>query len=113
MGLIKTGLKAAVAVKTAHVVHDRIQRRQQAQWAAGGQLGTAPLAGTAPPAGAVPPAGAPQAPAPVTQVEPAAAAAHPPVSDMLAQLTKLGELRAAGVLTEAEFAVQKARILNG
>jgi hypothetical protein len=31
----------------------------------------------------------------------------------LAQLTQLGELRAAGVLTEAEFAEQKALILGG
>jgi hypothetical protein len=30
---------------------------------------------------------------------------------MLEQLQKLGELRAAGVLTEAEFAAQKAKIL--
>jgi hypothetical protein len=30
---------------------------------------------------------------------------------MLEQLKKLGELRAAGVLTEAEFATQKAKIL--
>jgi hypothetical protein len=32
---------------------------------------------------------------------------------MLAQLAQLGALKAAGVLTEAEFAAQKARILNG
>ena len=39
MGLIKTGLKATVAVKTTHVVHDRIQiNRQQAEW---GSPGTA------------------------------------------------------------------------
>ncbi len=31
---------------------------------------------------------------------------------MLAQLTQPGELRASGVLTEAEFEVQKARILS-
>jgi hypothetical protein len=30
---------------------------------------------------------------------------------MFEQLQKLGELRAAGVLTEAEFAAQKAKIL--
>jgi hypothetical protein len=85
MGLIKTALKTAVAVKTAHVVHDRIQRRQSEQWAAEGH--PAPTA----------PAGAP----------PAA------VDDTLARLTQLGELRAAGVLTEAEFESQKARILSG
>jgi hypothetical protein len=77
MGLIKTALKTAVAVKTAHVVHDRIQRRQAEQWAAHGS--------------------------------PAAA---PAVDEMLARLTQLGELKAAGVLTEEEFATQKARILN-
>jgi hypothetical protein len=77
MGLIKTALKTAVAVKTAHVVHDRIQRRQGEQWA-------------------------------VTQ-----GSASAPVDDTLARLTQLGELRASGVLTEAEFQAQKARILNG
>jgi hypothetical protein len=30
---------------------------------------------------------------------------------MLEQLQKLGELKAAGVLTEEEFAAQKARVL--
>ena len=30
---------------------------------------------------------------------------------MLAQLTQLGELRSSGVLTEAEFEAQKAKIL--
>jgi hypothetical protein len=37
MGLIKTGLKAAVAVKVGHMVHDRIQQRQQTHGAAEGQ----------------------------------------------------------------------------
>jgi hypothetical protein len=77
MGLIKTALKTAVAVKTAHVVHDRIQRRQGEKWVA-------------------------------EQGNSAAA-----VDDTLARLTQLGELRAAGVLTEAEFESQKARILGG
>jgi hypothetical protein len=77
MGLIKTALKTAVAVKTAHVVHDRIQRRQAEQWAAHNSSAPAPA-----------------------------------VDETLARLTQLGELKAAGVLTEAEFATQKARILN-
>jgi hypothetical protein len=108
MGLIKTGLKTAVAVKTAHVVHDRIQRRQHAQWAAQGH-----------PAGLAPPAAAsvPVAPAaPVASPQPVPSPAPVAADDMtgrLAQLTQLGELRAAGVLTDAEFQVQKARILNG
>jgi len=32
---------------------------------------------------------------------------------MLEQLLKLGELKQAGVLTEAEFHTQKAKILDG
>jgi len=86
MGLIKTGLKAAVFVNTADVVHERILQRQEEHWAA---RGGAP--------------GGPSSPA----AQPAA-----PASDTLAQLTQLGELRASGVLTDAEFAEQKARILG-
>jgi hypothetical protein len=86
MGLIKTGLKAAVFVKTADVVHERILRRQEEHWAA---RGGAPGNPSAPPA------------------QPAS-----PADSTLAQLTQLGELRASGVLTEAEFQEQKARILN-
>ena len=33
--------------------------------------------------------------------------------DQLAKLKQLGELKASGVLTEAEFEAQKAKILNG
>ena len=35
------------------------------------------------------------------------------MSEKLDQLKQLGELLQAGVLTEAEFQQQKARILNG
>jgi hypothetical protein len=79
MGLIKTALKTAVAVKTAHVVHDRIQRRQGEKW-----TGEHPLAAPA-----------------------------PSMDNTLAQLAQLGDLRAAGVLTESEFEAQKTRILGG
>ena len=118
MGLIKTGLKAAVAVKVAHMVHDRIEQRKQAEWAAAGHPGAMPATGGQ--SGGMPaPAGAPQAAAPAATAPAAAApaaaapAAAAPVSDTLAQLTQLGELKAAGVLTEDEFQTQKARILNG
>jgi hypothetical protein len=110
MGLIKTGLKAAVAVKVAHMVHDRIESRQHAQWAAAGHPAGMPATGN--PVGMPAAAGATQAP--MAHPAPAApAAASPPVHDTLAQLTQLGELKAAGVLTEEEFQAQKARILNG
>ena len=39
-------------------------------------------------------------------------AAAPSVDDLYTQLTKLGELRETGLLTEAEFAQQKARLLG-
>ena len=45
--------------------------------------------------------------APVAPAQPA------DMSDRLTQLKQLGELLSAGVLTQAEFEQQKARILNG
>ncbi|EHN10705.1 hypothetical protein PAI11_24560 [Patulibacter medicamentivorans] len=41
------------------------------------------------------------------------ASAPAPAADPIEQLRKLGELRASGVLTDAEFEQQKARILGG
>jgi hypothetical protein len=49
----------------------------------------------------------PQAPQP----EPPPAPGAVNVDDLHAQLTKLGELRAAGLLTDDEFATYKARLL--
>jgi hypothetical protein len=114
MGLIKTGVKAAVAVKVGHMVHDRIQQRQQAQWAAGGHPAPVPAAGGYP-AGAPAPAAQPYATPPPQAAPPHAAPAAAPaaVDETLAQLTRLGELKSAGVLTEEEFQAQKARILHG
>ena len=111
MGLIKTGLKAAVAVKVAHMVHDRIQSRQHAEWAAGHPAAGHPAASH--PAGMPAAAGTTLAAPAGHPATAAPAAASPPVHDTLAQLTQLGELKAAGVLTEEEFQAQKARILNG
>jgi hypothetical protein len=56
------------------------------------------------------PYGAPYG-APPPQAAPAAA--PPPQLDMVEQLKKLGELRDAGILTEEEFAAQKAKLLGG
>jgi len=96
-------LKTAATVAVASSVHGRVQRRQQARWAAQDQGSAAAVPPPAPPAPA-PPAPAPPAPAPPPQ----------PVDmgERLAQLAQLGELMKAGVLTEAEFEQQKARILN-
>lgn len=93
MGLLRTAGRAAVASS----VHGRVQRRQRARWAhqdAQAQPTTSqPVA--------VPPA------------MPAAAAQPADTREQLALLTQLGELRQAGVLTEAEFAAKKAEILGG
>jgi hypothetical protein len=48
---------------------------------------------------------------PAYQQPPPPAAAASAAVDPLEQLQKLGELKAAGVLTEEEFAIQKAKIL--
>ena len=89
MGLIGGMARTAVVAGTATAVSNRVSRRQANRWGA---------------------QEAPQAEAPVYQ-SPAPAAPAAAAPDMLDQLQKLGDLKAAGVLTEAEFATQKARIL--
>ena len=91
MGILKTAATVAVASS----VHGRIQRRQQQRWAAQDQA-----------------AGLAAAP-PVPQQAPPAAVPQAGPSERLAQLTQLGELKTAGVLSEAEFEREKARILSG
>ena len=100
MGILKTAATVAVASS----VHGRIQRRQQARWAAQDQASAAPMPA---PQAAVAPAPPPQAPVPQAPAPP------PDMGERLAQLAQLGELMKAGILTEAEFEQQKARILNG
>jgi hypothetical protein len=107
-------LKTAATVAVASSVHGRIQRRQQNRWAAQDQANAAAM--PAPPPGQyAAPAHPPQAyaePAPL----PPAPAAQPQSAGMnerIAQLKQLGELLSAGVLTQAEFEQQKARVLNG
>lgn len=111
MGLLKTAATVAVASS----VHGRVQRRQQARWAAQDQA-------NAPAVPAPPPPPQYAAPAPTQQAHaepvppphsPAAAAPPADMNERLAQLRQLGELLSAGVLTQAEFEQQKGRILNG
>jgi hypothetical protein len=98
MGLIGGMARTAVVAGTATAVSNRVSRRQANRWAAQEQPQEQPQQQYQEPP---PPAYAPPPPPP-----PAAEA-----PDLLEQLKKLGELRAAGVLTEAEFATQKAKIL--
>lgn len=94
MGILRTARNVAIA----SAVHGRVQRRQHDRWAAMQQ-----------PVQHAPAAPAPEVPA---AAAPAAPAAPAGTQDMLDQLRQLGELRTAGVLTDAEFEAQKARILG-
>jgi hypothetical protein len=101
MGLIGGMARTAVVAGTATAVSNRVSRRQANRWSAQQEPAPPPQQQYQEPP---PPAYAPPPPPP------------PPADDapdMLDQLQKLGELRAAGVLTEAEFAAQKAKILAG
>jgi hypothetical protein len=105
-------LKTAATVAVASSVHGRIQRRQQARWAAQDQANVAAAPAPPPYAAPVQPQQAYAEPGPVPQA-PAAPAQPTDMTERLGQLKQLGELLSAGVLTQAEFDQQKARILNG
>lgn len=79
--------RTAVVAGTATSVSNRVSRRQEGRWAAQEQQQVA-----APP------------PAPV--------AAPAPESDPIERLKELGQLHESGVLTDAEFANAKAKILG-
>lgn len=98
-GLLRGVARTAVVAGTASAVSGRVQRRQQGRWAAQ----DAQAAQMQAPAYAAPA----YAPAPVYAAAPAAN------DDTIAQLRELADLRAQGILTEAEFQDQKARILAG
>ena len=98
MGLIGGMARTAVVAGTATAVSNRVSRRQANRWSAQQEPAPPPQQQYQEPP---PPAYAPPPPPPPADDAP----------DMLDQLQKLGELRAAGVLTEAEFAAQKAKIL--
>jgi hypothetical protein len=93
--------RTAVIAGTATAVSNRVSRRQAGRWAQEDQAayGQAQYA--------EPQYAQPQ------YVQPAAAppAVAPDPDDMIEQLEKLGDLRERGVLTDEEFAAQKARIL--
>lgn len=100
MGLLRTAARTAVITSTATRVHARTAERQRGRWATPQQA--------APPPQAPPP----QEPLPAPPVQ-TAAAAPVDTATMIEQLRQLGELRTAGVLTDAEFEAQKARVLGG
>jgi hypothetical protein len=92
-GLLRGVARVAVASGTATAVSNRVSRRQAERWA--GQGAPAYMAQSG---------GEPEA-------APQQAAASPP--DPIQQLKELGELHQQGVLTDEEFAAQKAKLLGG
>lgn len=110
MGLIGGIARTAVVAGTATAVSNRVSRRQANRWADKDQQAQDAADAEAyrqqqyDQQQAYPPQ---QAYAPPPQQ-----AAVPSQDDMITQLQKLGELKTAGVLTEEEFAAQKAKILG-
>jgi soluble lytic murein transglycosylase-like protein len=97
MGLLRGVARTAVVAGTATAVSNRVSRRQGNRWAQQGAEQEQQE----------------QEPAPQQQY-----AAPPPAPSgvdyetKLSQLKQLGELRDAGVLNDAEFEMQKSKILN-
>lgn len=102
-GLLRGIARTAAIAGTASAVSGRVQRRQAERFAdRDAQIYAEREAAYQPQVGdARPPAAPRPAPAPSANT-----------SDTLSQLKELGELRAQGILTEAEFAQQKAKILG-
>ncbi|GHH66801.1 SHOCT domain-containing protein [Promicromonospora soli] len=92
MGLLRGVARTAVVAGTATAVSNRVSRRQANRWAAQDPYQQAYAE-----------------PAP----QPVAAPAPPAADDVFAQLERLGRLRDDGVLTDAEFSAQKAKLLAG
>jgi hypothetical protein len=90
-GLLRGIARTAVVAGTASAVGGRVRHRQDQKWARQDAE-----------------AAEPEAPEQVPQQRSA-----PPAKDRLEQLKELGDLKAQGVLTEDEFATEKARILAG
>ena len=86
-GLMRGVARVAVVSGTATAVSNRVSRRQAGRWSAQEEQQQQQQYAAPPPP---PPAEAP---------------------DTLTQLKELGELKAQGILTDAEFDAQKAKIL--
>ena len=114
MGLIGGMARTAVVAGTATAVSNRVSRRQANRWAGQDQSAYAQPQYAQPqyaqPQYAQPQYAEPQYAQPqyAPPSPPPATAAAP---DPIAQLTALAELKNQGILTDAEFEAQKAKIL--
>jgi hypothetical protein len=90
-GLLRGVARTAVVAGTATAVSNRVSRRQANRWASQDEQQYAEQQQYAAP---------PPAPEPA------------PAQDNIAQLKELAELHTQGVLTDEEFAVQKAKLLG-
>jgi hypothetical protein len=104
-GLMRGMARTAAVVGTATATRNAVNRRQADKNAqAYAQAEQAAYAQQAPP------------PQQVEQLPPEPEYAPPapaPQDDMITQLERLGALKAQGILTEEEFAAQKAKLLAG
>lgn len=89
-GLLRGVARTAVIAGTATTVSNRVSKRQGERWAQQEEAQQQQQMAAAPP------------PAP----------AAPAASSPIEQLKELGELKAQGILTEEEFAAQKAKLLG-
>jgi Short C-terminal domain len=112
MGLIGGMARTAVVAGTATAVSNRVSRRQGNRWAAKDEQQMAQEEQAAKAQAYDQQQAYAQQPVYAAPPPPPQAAA-PAGDDTLTKLQKLGELKAAGVLTEEEFAAQKAKILAG
>ena len=94
-GLLRGMARTAAVVGTAEATRNAVDRRQAKKNAAAYAEAEAPY----------------QQPQYVQQAPPPPVAA-PSEEDQLGQLERLGQLKAQGILTEEEFAAQKAKILG-
>jgi Short C-terminal domain len=111
-GLLRGVARTAVAAGTFTAVSNRVSRRQAKRWGAQ----DAQQQQAAPPPQqyqqAPPPQQYQQPPPPQYYQQPAPPPPPPPPPDPIAQLKELAELKNQGILTEDEFAAQKAKLLN-
>jgi hypothetical protein len=103
MGLIGGMARTAVVAGTATAVSNRVSRRQAGRWNQQAQ------------AEAYQEQQYQQPPQQVVYAAPPPPAAPPAASsdDLIENLQKLGALRDQGILTDAEFEAQKAKLLAG